>query len=46
MILPTPAWGPGDKDVRRAILDEQGGIARTGKYAYDNAGMPYSNYHM
>ena len=48
VIKPTPAWGPGDKEVRRAILDEQSGIARQGKYAYDNAGMPYSssNYHM
>jgi len=42
-VRPTPQWGPGDKAVRRAILDEQSGIARAqaGKYAYDNY-----NYHM
>ncbi|XP_059095413.1 sodium-dependent proline transporter-like [Tigriopus californicus] len=45
VIKPTSAWGPGDKAVRRAILDEQSGIARTGKYTYDNDAMTY-NYHM
>jgi len=45
VIKPTPEWGPGDKAVRRAILDEQQGIARSNKYSYDNEGMNY-NYHM
>eukprot|EP00095_Tigriopus_kingsejongensis_P003208 maker-scaffold50_size457468-snap-gene-1.20 protein:Tk03208 transcript:maker-scaffold50_size457468-snap-gene-1.20-mRNA-1 annotation:"GABA transporter " len=46
VIQPTAEWGPGDKDVRRAILDEQNGIARSGKYSYDNTAMSYNNYHM
>ena len=46
VVRPTSEWGPGDKAVRRAILDEQSGIARTSKYSYDNEGMPYQNYHM
>jgi len=45
VIKPTPEWGPGDKAVRRAILDEQQGIARSNKYSYDNEGLNY-NYHM
>lgn len=43
VIKPTSRWGPGDKAVRRAILDEQAGIARTNKYSYDNEAM---GYHM
>ena len=45
VVRPTSEWGPGDKAVRRAILDEQSGIARAGKYAYDNEAMAY-NYRM
>lgn len=45
VVKPTPEWGPGDKAVRRAILDEQGGIHRRGRYSYDNDAMSY-NYHM
>jgi hypothetical protein len=45
VIKPTSKWGPGDKAVRRAILDEQQGITRNHKFSYDNEGMPY-NYHM
>ncbi len=43
-VKPTPEWGPGDKAVRRALLDQQSGISRPGanKYAYDNEGMSYS----
>ena len=43
VVKPTSKWGPGDKAVRRAILDEQAGIARTNKYSYDNEAM---GYHM
>jgi hypothetical protein len=46
VVKPTPEWGPGDKEVRRAILDEMGGISREGQYSYDNPGMGYEAYHM
>ena len=46
VVKPTPKWGPGDKQVRQQILDEMGGIPRTGPYAYDNNGMGYEAYHM
>ncbi|XP_040580671.1 sodium- and chloride-dependent glycine transporter 1 [Lepeophtheirus salmonis] len=40
VIKPTPQWGPGDKDVRRAIIDQQNGIVRArARYAYDNQMM-------
>ncbi len=41
VVKPTASWGPGDKAVKRAIQDEQNGIARTSKYSYDNEAMPY-----
>ena len=50
-VKPTPQWGPGDRAVRRAIMNEQAGIVggrsagAAGKYAYDNDAMNY-NYHM
>lgn len=46
VVKPTPEWGPGDKAVRRAILDEMGGISREGRFSYDNPGMGYEAYHM
>lgn len=46
VVKPTAKWGPGDKEVRRQILDEMNGIARTGKYSYDNNAMGYEAYHM
>ena len=46
VIKPTHKWGPGDPAVRREILDQQSGIQRNGKHAYDNEGMGYAGYHM
>merc|ERR1711860_438120 len=46
VIKPTRQWGPGDKEVRRAILDEQQGISRMPRYAYDNEAMGYAGYQM
>ena len=46
VVKPTSKWGPGDKAVRRQILDEMGGIPRVGKYAYDNNAMGYEAYYM
>lgn len=46
VVKPTPQWGPGDKEVRRQILEEMGGIPRVGAYTYDNNGMAYEAYHM
>ena len=46
VVKPTRKWGPGDPQVRRAILDEQSGIARNGRHTYDNQAMGYEAYHM
>ena len=46
VVKPTSKWGPGDKEIRKQILDEMGGIPRVGKYAYDNNAMGYEAYHM
>ena len=46
VVKPTRRWGPGDKEVRRQILEEMGGIPRVGAYSYDNNGMGYEAYHM
>lgn len=46
VVKPTSKWGPGDKAVRRQLLDEMGGIPRVGPYTYDNNGMAYEAYHM
>jgi solute carrier family 6 amino acid transporter-like protein 5/7/9/14 len=46
VVKPTSKWGPGDKEVRKQILDEMGGMPRVGKYSYDNNGMGYEAYHM
>jgi solute carrier family 6 amino acid transporter-like protein 5/7/9/14 len=46
VIKPTHKWGPGDPAVRREILDQQSGIQRNGKHAYDNQAMGYDGYHM
>jgi len=45
-IRPERNWGPGDKEVRRQLLQESAGIPRVGPYAYDNNGMAYEAYHM
>jgi len=46
VIKPTHKWGPGDPAVRREILDQQSGIQRNGKHAYENQAMGYDGYHM
>ena len=46
VIKPTSRWGPGDKAVRKQILDEMGGLPSVGRYSYDNNGMAYEAYHM
>jgi len=44
VVKPTRKWGPGDPQVRRAILDEQSGISRNGRHTYDNQAMGYEAY--
>jgi len=45
VIKPTRKWGPGDPQVRRAILDEQSGISRNGRHSYENHAMGYDGYN-
>ena len=45
VVKPTRKWGPGDPQVRRAILDEQSGISRNGRHTYDNHAMGYDGYN-
>lgn len=45
VVKPTRKWGPGDPQVRRAILDEQQGISRNGRHTYDNHAMGYEAYN-
>ena len=45
VVKPTKEWGPGDKAVRRQIMDQQSGIIRSrNRYAYDNQAMSGSGY--
>lgn len=46
VIKPDSKWGPGDKAVRKQILEEMAGMPTVSRYSYDNNGMAYEAYHM